>query len=248
MQSRQTYQTQLHQRRQSAALLSPSESNRQVFLSGLLEDRDLCEGARRSFLRQLKGQQVPDALFQMAAEDSLCVTLRSAFRRLDALLAWDAEKGELATWWGQQALFEFNDDGRRQAEKACGYWRGTGDWFGLLPTDLTTEDGQTFALTLIDPDADPVDRLEREDAGLMLVGLLNQAPDTQAAVWLQEWLAADALHDEQPLQVAASGPRLTWKYGAQRQLAAREGVSDRTLRTRTRRVEAMLSGILCRLG
>lgn len=247
MQSRAYTQNQLHQYRQSAALLTQSEADRRTFLDGLLEDADLCEGARRSFLYQLKNQGVSAAVFELAAEDSLCITLRAAFRRLDALLTWDAAKGDLATWWGRQALFEFNNDGRRQAEKSCGYSRGTDEWFQLLPTSVTSEEGELVGLTLVDPRADPAERVERAAAGSMLHSLLHQAQDVQAALWLQDWLAADALHDDTPLNLTVNGPRLTWKYGAQQQVAAREGVSDRTLRSRARRVESMLSGVMSNL-
>lgn len=244
MQRRIPPQIELHQYRQAAALISSREAERHAFLNGLLEDGDLCEGARRSFLKQLQAQQTPAALFQLAAEDSLCITLRAAFRRLDTLLTWDIEKGELATWWGRQALFEFNNDGRRHAEKSCGFWRSTGEQFGLLPTESLNEAGEPLGLRLVDPQGDPADRLERKDAEALLSAVLNQAPDRQATHWLRQWLDADALHDDKPLSLTATGPRLAWKYGAQRQVAATEGVSDRTLRTRTRRVEAMLSGLM----
>ncbi len=131
MQSRVPEHHEFHQRLLTAARLTNHEADQQAFLSGLLEDSELCQAARRSFLKQRVIQGISEPLLEQAAQDSLYTVLRSAFRRLDALLLWDANRASLATWWGQQALFKFNNDGRRQAERTCGIWRSTGETYHL---------------------------------------------------------------------------------------------------------------------
>ncbi|THF70989.1 hypothetical protein E7T06_05345 [Deinococcus sp. Arct2-2] len=233
-----------HQRRQTAALITGAEAERAAFLDGLLEDADLCQGARRGFLKLLQRQGVSGALFTLAAEDALCTVLRAAFRRLDALLQWDAAQAPLAAWWGQQALFEFNNDGRRQAEKQSGYWRSSGDTYVLGTDHVLTDEGEWQLLDWADEQADPADGYERRTAPAELERLLRLASDSQAAQWLRVWLAADALHEEQPLTVSHGTAQLVWRHGQQQTVAATEGVSTRTLRTRTRRVEQMLSVVV----
>ena len=244
MQSRVPEHHEFHQRLLTAARLTNSEADRQAFLSGLLEDSELCQAARRSFLKQLVIQGISGPLLEQAAQDSLCTVLRTAFRRLDTLLLWDAQRGSLATWWGQQAMFEFNNDGRRQAERTCGIWRSTGETYRLDALTWISAEGELMETECCDEQSDPAERHERRIAGSFLEQLLRAGQDTQAATWLREWTAADALHPDQPLHVVDGAAQLTWRYGAQREVAAQTGVTARTLRTRTRRVERLLSDII----
>lgn len=233
-----------HQYRLTAAVVTGAEPEQRAFLEGLLQDAPLCQEARRSFLYQLRCQGISGPLLQLAEEDALCTVLRTAFRRLDALLLWNPSLGRLATWWGRQAVFEFNADGRRQAERLCGYWRSSGQTFVMEADHLPDAQGEWRPLELAADGMDPAEGHERASAGATLERLLNLGSDTQAATWLRGWLVADALHDDQPLFLRQGEARLTWKRGQQRHLAAAEGVSDRTLRTRTRRVERMLTEVV----
>jgi len=222
MQSRVPEHHEFHQRLLTAARLTHREADRQAFLSGLLEDSEQCQAARRSFLKQLVVQGISGPLLEQAAQDSLCTVLRSAFRRLDALLRWDPQRASLATWWGQQALFEFNNDGRRQAERTCGIWRSTGETYHLDALTWINAEGEWTETDCADEQSDPAERHERQIA----------------------WTAADALHPDEPLHVVDGAAQLTWRYDAQREMAAQTGVTARTLRTRTRRVERLLSDVI----
>lgn len=239
MQSRVCSSVQLHQRRQTAALVTRLEADRRAFLDGLLQDADLCGQARRAFLAQLQRQEATPPLLALAAEDAAMTVLRAAFRRLDDLLKWNPAQGPLATWWGLQALFEFNTDGRRQAERLCGYWRGTDETFLLGGLGFTDATGEWQPTELSDGTDHVAETYERRAAAGILGDVLAGAQDVQARGWLREWLAADALADE-PLSWQAAGIKLNWRYGAQTRLAQQAGVSERTMRKRAVRVEALL--------
>ena len=241
MQSRVQNQHEFHQRRLTAARLSGSEADRQAFLSGLLEDAELCQAARRSFLKQLQAQGLSGKMLALAEDESLCIVLRSAFRRLNDLLLWDAARASLPRWWGLQATFEFNNDGRRQAERASGFWRSTGETYQM--DAIAAGDAEAESLELPDADSDPAVRYERRCASFLLTEVLRGGGNAQAASWLQEWLNADALHSGQPLVIDGGGARLVWRYGAQGALAAQQGISARTLRTRSRQVEQFLLAV-----
>ncbi|SEJ92979.1 hypothetical protein SAMN04488058_1407 [Deinococcus reticulitermitis] len=236
-----------HRARLTAALVTGTALDRQAFLEGLLQDAALCEEARRSFLSQLQRRGIHGTLFALAAEESLCTVLRAAFRRLDQVLLWDAGRGPLAAWWGLQATFEFNNDGRRQAERACGLRRSASATEAVTFTPLYAADeaGEETALDLCDPGSDPALRFEAQEeadhAAALLGKWLSRTADRQTQGWLEDWLAAEVLEAQAPVTILEGQVKLSWRYGAQLRLAGREQVSDRTLRNRARKVEQALT-------
>ena len=239
MQSR--FMQEFHQRRQAAALVTQGAEEREAFITGLLSDTQLTTDAVRTFLARLKQSQVSGPLLVLAITEARSVVLRTAYRRCDDLLAWEVARSPLAGWWGLQAYFEYNNDGRRFAEGLCGYLRSTRETFTLDADHRTSEDGDLVLIPLVDDDADPAVRFERLNAPRDLDALLRRAEVVPASLWLREWLAVDALDHDAPVVFRDSGARLSWHYGAQRTLAAEQGVTERTLRNRSRRVELMLT-------
>ncbi|AFD28113.1 hypothetical protein [Deinococcus gobiensis] len=241
MQSR--FFQELHQRRQAAALVTQGAVEREAFITGLLSDTQLVADAVSAFLARLKQSQVSGPLFSLAVIEARSVVLRTAHRRCDDLLSWQEVRSPLAGWWGLQASFEYNNDGRRFAEGLCGYLRSTRETFALDSDHHVTEAGDLAFVTLVDDHADPALRFERSNASRELYALLSLACDSTAAAWLRDWLRVDALDRDEPVVFSSHGARLCWHYGAQRSLASDQGVTERTLRNRSRRVELMLSGV-----
>lgn len=242
MQSR--FSQELHQRRQTAALVTRGTVEREAFIAGMLSDTQLTADAISSFLAHLRRSEVSGPLFSLAAAEARGVVLRTAYRRCDDLLCWQAARSPLAGWWGLQASFEYNNDGRRFAEGLYGYVRSTRQTFALESDTQVTEPGVLAFTALVDEAADPALRFERSNASQELYNLLALAVDSTAAAWLREWLDADALDRNEPVVFSASGARLSWHYGAQRSVASSHGVTERTLRNRSRRVELMLTGLV----
>ena len=244
MQSRVTQE--YHQRRQTAARITGADAERTAFLTGLIEDDLLVQDARASFLAHLRRDGITPGspLFDLAAEEALPTVLRAAFRRLDDLLHWEADRAPLAGWWGLQALYEYNNDGRRQAERRAGFQRSTGQTVVILSDHQPDAAGTLQALPLPDTDADPAERYERQHAAEELDALFQQAEGDPALAWLREWLSADALHAEKPVTFHGGAAQLAWRYGAQQAMATRQNVTTRTLRNHAREVERLL----CRLA
>ncbi|WP_339098193.1 hypothetical protein ACINK0_17620 (plasmid) [Deinococcus sp. VB343] len=234
-----------HARRLAAARILGTSDAKNAFLEHLLQDASICEAARRSFLKQLQLKGIQGALFDLALEDSLCIVLRAAFRRLEHLLLWDGKRSSLASWWGLQATFEFNNDGRRQAEQTCGVWRRADGKTNLhmMSLDAPKEDSE---IVVPDESGDPAMRWESQEENPLqnLQARLEGIVDARRLSWLLDWLKKEALDATQPLVVSPEGIKLRWAYGAQARLAALEGVSDRTLRNRAKQVEAALSQVL----
>lgn len=233
-----------HARRLAAARVLGTPGARNTFLEQLLQDADICDAARRSFLKRLQ-ETIQGPLFDLAAEEALCTILRTAFRRLDHLLLWDPKRSSLVSWWSFQATFEFNNDGRRQAEQACGVWRRAN---GKTTLELVSLDSPDSPADLAAPDGlgDPAARWEHQQDNVRqkLQDQLEGTIDPRLVLWLRGWLEKEALDAAQPLIRSPEGVKLRWAYGAQGRLAALEGVSDRTLRNRAKLVEAALSQAL----
>lgn len=239
MQSR-VYQ-ELHQRRQAAARVTGGEPERTAFITGLLEDDLLVQDARRSFLAHLRRSGVTERLFAAAADVATEVVLRAAFRRTGDLLQWNPDVAPLAGWWGQQALFEYNNDGRRFAERSAGYRRGARTNVTLVSADaLPVGEDEPAALDVPDVDADPALRFERYSAGDLLEALFIHCAGDPALVDLRVWLAADALHEDAPVSFSVDGARVAWRRSGQQDAAALQGVTPRTIRNRARAVETLL--------
>lgn len=234
-----------HRRRQAAALVTGTAAARDAFLTGLLEDDLLVGDARASFLAHLRRDGVGGGtpLFVLAAEEALATVLRAAFERLDDLLAWEEGRAPLAGWWGLQALYAYNNDGRRLAERRCGYRRSSGETVLVLSDHQPDEAGILQPLGLPDEAADPALRFERAHAAAELEALLAHAEGQPALAWLRAWLEADALNPDAPVTFEGNQARLAWRYGAQQAVAGREGVTTRTLRNRAREVEALLAAL-----
>lgn len=234
------FQQEAHQRRLAAALVTGTDTDRTAFLTGLLHDDQLVQDARASFVAHLRREGLTGPLLALAAEDSLGTVLNASFHRLDDLLAWRSDRAPLAGWWGLQALYEFNNNGRRFAERGCGYHRASGETLLFVSDHQPDEAGTMQPLPLADEAADPAIRFERAHAAADLEALMARAEGHPALTWLRDWVAADALHSTEPVTFDGSTARLSWRYGAQQALASHLGVTSRTLRNRARDVEALL--------
>ncbi|GGL77756.1 hypothetical protein GCM10010840_14560 [Deinococcus aerolatus] len=239
MQSR-VYQ-ELHQRRQATALVTGADAERTAFVTGLLEDALLIQDARTSFLANVRRAGITGPMFHLAAEEATATVLRAAFRRTDDLLNWREHLAPLAGWWGLQAMYEYNNSGRRHDERLVGYHRSSGTVLTLVSDHQPDEDGVLQPLPLVDEAADPAQRYERQVAATGLHVLLATAGEHPALKHLRDWLAAHALNADCPVTFHNGLASLSWAYGQQQALATRLGVSTRTLRNRAREVEALLT-------
>lgn len=230
----------LHQRRLAAARITGSQADRTAFVTGLLEDTLLLQDACASFLANARRAGIHGDLFTLAAEEATATVLRTAFRRTDDLLDWQETRAPLAGWWGLQALYDYNNDGRRQAERRVGYRRSSNTQVNIISDHQPDDSGTLQALPLPDESADPAERYERAQASADLEALLACANGHPALAHLREWLEADALNADAPVTFKDGQAHLTWRYGAQQSLAQRLGVTTRTLRNRVRAVEALL--------
>lgn len=201
-------------RRQAVALVGDQAEAQQTFIAGLLEHALLIEHARRAYLALLRRRGWTGALYEAAAEDSLSTVLRTPFRRTEELLAWRPAKGSLATWWAQQALFEFNNDGRRFAERTQGLRRGSDERLHFVIDTELDEHGFPWPSTLVDEGADPAERYEQAADDAALRSALVQDGETEHLALLQHWLAEDALHATEPVCLNTGQVQLRWRYGA----------------------------------
>lgn len=242
MQSRVTTLNPEHlQRLLTAYRVTPDAHARQDALNAIAGDETLVAAAERALTARLaRRYEHDDRMRRHAAEDAHALVLGALHARLDHLCAWRPDVADFPAFLALHAEYHFNNTQRDFCERTLGRRRNA-ELLPLTPLTFTNEDGEEVERVPLDAAPGPEDAYEQALLRAQARALLTSAGPH--AAFLRALVEGDCLDEHAPVSLEGGALRLNWRYGTQKALAARLGVTDRTLRNRVRALEAWLEGL-----
>lgn len=222
--------------------LSGCPMAREEALTWLLTHTQLMGAVKKQALGELRARLGADSPAYHLVRENMDSTIGCALVvRFDHLVLFDPEVSSLAGFVARQVVYYHNDHERDFVNRSVGYVRGSQEaQVSFCGLTFSNAEGEETELPLTTEGPSLEEQAERNWELSWLSTALSEQNDA-GVQWLRVFLEHGVLDEDCPAQWTQPGViQLRWKHQGQKWLAEKLGVTTRTLRNHTKKVEETL--------